>query len=253
MTGRIALVTGASSGIGAAVAHRLARLGFGLVLGGRRVSRLTDLAGELDTPVHVLPVDLCDRDAANAALVDLPESFAAVDLLVNSAGLASGTNPVAQGDFDDWDRMVDTNIKGMLTVTRTLLPGMITRNRGHIVLLGSVAGTYPSAGSVYGGTKAFVNHFALTLRRELLATDIRVTSIEPGRVDTEFNAVRFHGDEARVAAAEADGAFLSADDVAATVELCVTLPPHVNVNRLEVMAVNQTPGPFAYRKRPATA
>lgn len=248
----VALITGATSGIGAAVGRRFARLGYALILSGRREDRLNALASELDVPVHSLSLDVTDRDAVLLSLGDLPERFSTIDVLVHSAGLASGADPVADGKFDDWDRMVDTNVKGLLTVTRAVLPGMIARRKGHVVVLGSAAGSYPAVGPVYGGTKAFANLFSLALRREVMGSGIRITSIEPGRVDTEFSAVRFGGSAQKIAADQVEGSFLSADDIAATIEHCITLPAHVNVNRLEVMAINQSPGPFAYAKRLAS-
>ena len=249
MQDHVIVITGATSGIGAACARVFAADGARLILSGRREDRLEELCAELGPRTMALPLDVADRDAVNAAFAALPESFAGITVLVNGAGLASGTKPVAESVAEDWDRMVDTNIKGLLNVTRAVLPGMIARNRGHVVDVGSVAGTYPSAGPVYGATKAFVNFFSLALRRELLGKNVRVTSIEPGRVDTEFNLVRLHGDTEKERKLAEDGAFLSAGDVAATIRFCCGLPEHVNVNRLEVMAINQSTGPFAFVKR----
>ncbi|CAH1653640.1 SDR family NAD(P)-dependent oxidoreductase [Chelatococcus asaccharovorans] len=248
MRQQIVAITGATSGIGAATARRFAAQGARLILIGRRQERLDALAAELGGSAHVVALDITDRAATLTAFASLPEACAAVSVLVNGAGLASGTNPVAKGDFSDWDRMIDTNINGLLNVTRAVLPGMIERERGHIINIGSVAGTYPSGGPIYGSSKAFVNFFSLNLRRELLGSKVRTTSIEPGRVDTEFTLVRLRGDEERAKALEADGPFLSADDVAQTIVMCSDLPEHVNVNRLEVMSVNQSTGPFSYVK-----
>lgn len=248
MNDQVVVVTGATSGIGAATARGFAEKGARVVLVGRRKDRLEALAAELGDRALAVTLDVTDRDAVQEKMAALPEPFAAISILVNGAGLASGTNPVSKGDFADWDRMIETNINGLLTVTRAVLPGMIARNRGHIFNLGSVAGTYPAAGPVYGASKSFVNFFSLSLRRELLGTRVRMTSIEPGRVDTEFTLVRLHGDEEKAKSVEADGPFLSAEDVARTILLCAELPEHVNVNRLEVMSVNQSTGPFIYTK-----
>lgn len=248
MPQNIVAITGATSGIGSAAARRFAASGAKVILVGRRSERLDVLAGEIGGTAFPLTLDVTDRDAVLQAFATLPPAFTDISVLVNGAGLASGTKPVAQGDFADWDRMIDTNINGLLNVTRSVLPGMISRNHGHIVNIGSVAGTYPSAGPVYGSSKAFVNFFSLSLRRELLGTRVRVTSVEPGRVDTEFTLVRLHGDAAKARAVEADGTFLSADDVAQTIVMCTEVPGHVNINWLEVMAVNQSTGPFAYVK-----
>jgi 3-hydroxy acid dehydrogenase / malonic semialdehyde reductase len=249
MSDQIVVVTGATSGIGAAVAERFAEKGGRVILVGRRRERLDALRERLGAHAFVLPLDVTSRAAVAAGFSTLPAEFSPITILVNGAGLASGTNPVASGDFSDWDRMIDTNIKGLLNVTRTVLPGMLERDRGYIFNIGSVAGTYPSAGPVYGSSKAFANFFSLSIRRELLGSRVRVTSIEPGRVDTEFTLVRLHGDEEKARKVEADGPFLSADDIAETIVMCAGLPDHVNVNRLEVMSVNQSTGPFAYVKR----
>lgn len=248
MQDHVVAITGATSGIGAATARLFAGRGARILLMGRRRDRLEALAGEIGPQAMPLALDVTDRKGTLAALSALPADHAEVSVLVNGAGLASGTNPVAEGDFDDWDLMVETNIGGLLTVTRAILPGMIGRNRGHIINIGSVAGTYPAAGPVYGASKAFVNFFSLSLRRELLGTRVRMTSVEPGRVDTEFTLVRLHGDEEKTRKVEEEGPFLSAEDVARTILMCTELPDHVNVNRLEVMSVNQATGPFAYVK-----
>lgn len=249
MQDHVIVITGATSGIGAAVAVRFAQKGAKLILVGRRQDRLDTLCEELGAGSIALALDVTDRAAVTTAFAGLPAEFSGISILVNGAGLASGTNPVAKGDFSDWDRMIDTNIKGLLNVTRTVLPGMLERDRGYIFNIGSAAGTYPSAGPVYGSSKAFANFFSLSMRRELLGSKVRMTSIEPGRVDTEFTLVRMHGDEQKTKAVEADGPFLSAEDVAETILMCAALPEHVNINRLEVMAVNQSTGPFAYVKR----
>ena len=244
----IVLVTGATSGFGAAIARRFAAEGHRIVAVGRRRARLETLTDELGAgQVHPLVLDVRDRAAVAAALAALPPAFAPLDLLVNNAGLALGLEPAQEADLDAWQRMVDTNVSGLLYVTRAVLPGMVARNRGHIVNLGSTAGTYPyPGGNVYGATKAFVRQFSLNLRADLLHTKIRVTNVEPGLVGgTEFSVVRFGGD-ARKAENLYEGAdALTPEDIAETVHWVATLPARVNVNSLELMPVTQAPGPLA--------
>jgi NADP-dependent 3-hydroxy acid dehydrogenase YdfG len=242
-------VTGASSGIGAAVARRFAGIGARLVLAARRADRLSALAAELAVPALVLPLDVRDRAAVERAVAGLPDEFAAVDVLVNDAGGAVGLEPAPEADLDDWETMVDTNCKGLMYVTRAVLPGMVLRDRGHIVNLGSVAGTYPyPGGNVYGATKAFVEQLSLNLRADLAGKRIRVTNIEPGMVETEFSMVRFKGDEARARALYQGFPPLTAADVAEAVFWCATLPDHVNVNRLELMSVMQSFAGFSVKR-----
>jgi 3-hydroxy acid dehydrogenase/malonic semialdehyde reductase len=239
----IALVTGATSGFGAAIARRFARAGHHIVAAGRRTDRLAALRAELgDAQVTTVPLDVRDRAAVAQAIAGLPPEVAAIDLLVNNAGLALGLEPAHQASLDDWDDMVDTNVKGLMTVTRAVLPGMVARNRGHVVNVGSTAASWPYAGAnVYGATKAFVHQFSLNLRADLTGSRVRVTVIEPGMVaGTEFSNVRFHGDDAR-AAQVYDGADpLTAEDVADTVFWVATLPERVNVNLVELMPVSQS-------------
>jgi len=247
----IVFITGASSGFGAAIARRFAAAGHRLVLAARRIERLRELAAELPVPTHLVGLDVRDNAAVEAAVVSLPAEFAEVDLLVNNAGLALGLAPAHQASLEDWERMVDTNIKGLMYVTRALLPGMTQRRRGHVVNLGSIAGEWPyPGGNVYGGTKAFVRQFSLNLRADLLGTGLRVTDIEPGLAGgTEFSNVRFHGDDARAASVYAGVTPLSPEDVAETVHWVATLPAHVNVNTLSLMPVCQAFGPLAIHRR----
>lgn len=241
-----ALVTGATSGIGEACAERLVRDGARVVAVGRRADRLAALAGRLGPRLHPLPLDVTDRPAVSAALAALPPGFDAPDVLVNSAGMALGLEPVHRTSLDDWDRMIETNCRALVTLCRFLLPGMVERGRGHVVNIGSVAGSYPyPGGNVYGATKAFVRQFSLAIRSDLLGTPVRVTSVEPGMVETEFSVVRFAGDEARAAGVYAGMKPLSGADVADVVAWCVTRPAHVNVNTIELMPVQQAFGPFA--------
>jgi 3-hydroxy acid dehydrogenase/malonic semialdehyde reductase len=237
------LVTGASSGFGAEIARRFARAGHRVVAAGRRVDRLQALRTELgDERLFVLPLDVRDQEAVARAIGGLPPDVAAVDLLVNNAGLALGLEPAHEASLDDWNRMVDTNVKGLMAVTRAVLPGMVARNRGHVVNLGSTAASWPYAGAnVYGATKAFVHQLSLNLRADLAGTRVRVTVVEPGLVGgTEFSNVRFHGDDARAAQVYAGADPLTAEDVAETVFWVATRPERVNINVVEMMPVGQS-------------
>jgi 3-hydroxy acid dehydrogenase / malonic semialdehyde reductase len=238
-------VTGASSGFGGAIARRFAAAGARVVATARRSDRLKDLAESLGPRVLPVTLDVRDRAAVADAIGGLPEEFAEIDLLVNNAGLALGLNPAQEADLDDWDQMIDTNCKGLAYCTRAILPGMVARRRGHVINLGSVAGTYPyPGGNAYGGTKAFVHQFSLNLRSDLHGTGVRVTCIEPGLADTEFSLVRFGGDEAKADAVYTGMQPLTASDIAESVYWAATLPPHVNVNTIELMPVAQSFGPF---------
>ena len=213
---KIAFITGASSGIGAACAHRFARAEYHLVLAARRVERLTALARALAVPCHVIRLDVTNPGEIVEVVDQLPPSFANVDVLINNAGLALGLNPAASASLEDWDSMIDTNVRGLVHATRAVLPKMVAQNRGHIINVGSIAGTYPyPGGNVYGATKAFVHQFSLNLRADLLGTQLRVTCIEPGMVsDTEFSEVRFHGDTERASTVYRGVRALSPEDVA---------------------------------------
>jgi NADP-dependent 3-hydroxy acid dehydrogenase YdfG len=182
-------------------------------------------------------------------LARVPEAQQSVDLLINSAGLALGLEPAHRASLEDWDEMIDINIKGLVHTTRALLPGMVERNRGHIINIGSTAGSYPyPGGNVYGGTKAFVKQFSLNLRADLLGTAVRVTNLEPGMVETEFSLVRFHGDAPRARATYQGLTPLSAEDIADVAYFCATCPPHLNINRLELMPTAQAFGPLAVHR-----
>jgi 3-hydroxy acid dehydrogenase/malonic semialdehyde reductase len=234
-------VTGASSGFGAAVARRFAADGTRVVVSARRTDRLADLAAELGSSIHAVELDVTDADAITRVVAELPDEFAHIDVLVNNAGLALGLEPAQRSDLTDWDRMIDTNCKGLVHVTRAILPGMVERGRGHVVNLGSVAGTYPyPGGNAYGATKAFVHQFSLNLRSDLHGTGVRVTSIEPGMADTEFSTVRFSGDETKADAVYEGMRPLTADDVADTIHWAATRPEHVNINVIELMPTAQS-------------
>jgi 3-hydroxy acid dehydrogenase/malonic semialdehyde reductase len=238
-------VTGASSGFGAAVARRFAAEGARIIAAARRGDRVRDLAAELGPQILPLTLDVRDRAAVAAAVETLPREFAAIDLLVNNAGLALGLNPAQDADLDDWDQMIDTNCKGLVYCTRAILPGMVDRGRGHVINLGSVAGGYPyPGGNVYGGTKAFVHQFSLNLRSDLHGTGVRVTCVEPGMADTEFSTVRYAGDRSKADAVYVGMQPLLPDDIAESIYWAATLPQHVNVNTVELMATAQSFAPF---------
>lgn len=244
-------ITGATSGFGAAAARLFAKDGAKLVLLGRRQDRLEALKAEFKVPVHILTVDIRDRQAVTEAIENLPAEFAAIDVLVNNAGLALGLEMAPGTSLDDWDTMIDTNIKGLTYCTRAVLPGMVARKRGHIINLGSVAGTYPYAGgNVYGGTKAFVDQFSLNLRAELSGSKVRVTNLRPGMCETEFSVVRFAGDESKAANVYAGMKPLSANDIAECIHWVAALPAHVNINIMEIMPVDQAFAGFSvYREK----
>ncbi len=239
----IVFVTGATAGFGAAIARRFVGAGHRVIATGRREDRLQALVDELGRD-NVLPLvlDVRDRAAVNAAVAALPADYADIDVLVNNAGLALGLEPAHRADVDQWDTMVDTNIKGLTYMTRAVLPGMVARNRGHVVNIGSVAGAYAyPGGNVYGATKAFVHQFSLNLRADLTGTRVRVTDVAPGLVGgTEFSAVRFSGDQSRVEKVYEGADALTPDDIADTVFWAATLPARVNINYVEVMPVTQS-------------
>lgn len=244
-------ITGASSGFGRACAHRFGREGWRLVLAARRREQLEELRSAYGADaVHLITLDVRDRDAVFAAVSALPEPFRQVDLLVASAGLALGLEPAHRAETDDWEAMVDTNIKGLMYTVRALLPGMVARNRGHIVTIGSTAGSWPyPGGNCYGGTKAFVKKFAENLRADLLGTRVRVTNIEPGMAETEFSLVRFKGDQGRSGRVYEGTEPLTGPDIADIVWWVASVPGHVNINSMEVMSIDQAWGPYAIHRR----
>jgi len=251
MSGQTVFITGASAGFGAACARIFAFPGNRLILTARRIDPLLALQNELGktADIHIIPLDVCDREAVQGAVDSLPERFRNIDVLLNNAGLALGMEPAHQVDLNDWETMVNTNIKGLMYCTHAILPGMVARNRGHIVNISSTAGAWPyPGGNVYGGTKAFVTQFSRNLRCDLLGTRVRVTCIQPGMAETEFSRVRFKGDQSKADSVYEGTEPLTAEDIAETVAWAVNRPPHVNINTLELMSIDQTWGPFAIHR-----
>lgn len=235
------LVTGATSGFGAAIARKFAGAGWKVVVTGRRAERLQPLVDEFGADrIHAAVFDIRDMDAMSQAIAALPEKFRGIDALVNNAGLALGTAPAQRADLAQWRQMIDTNVSALAALTHALLPTLIER-KGTIVNISSIAATYPyTGGNVYGATKAFVTQFSLGLRSDLHGTGVRVTSIEPGLAETEFTLVRTRGDQAASDKLYEGAHPIVAEDIAETVYWVATLPPHLNVNRLEVMPVSQS-------------
>ncbi|BDN89930.1 NAD(P)-dependent oxidoreductase [Aeromonas caviae] len=247
----IAMVTGASSGFGEAISRLLVSAGHRVIGTGRRGERLAALAEELGEQFLPLVFDVQDKAATRAAIEALPTEWQQVDLLVNNAGLALGLEPAHKADLEDWEQMIATNISGLALITRLLLPGMVARNRGHVINIGSIAGTYPyPGGNVYGATKAFVKQFSLNLRADLAGTAVRVTNVEPGLCGgTEFSNVRFHGDDAKAATVYQGVQAILPEDIANTVLWISEQPAHVNINSIEIMPVAQTFGPLHISRR----
>ncbi len=243
---KTACITGATAGFGEAIARACAKRGWRLVVTGRRQERLVKLQQELGSEnVHTLCFDVRDKKAVQQAVESIPPEFAAIDLLVNNAGLALGLEPAYEGGLDDWEVMVDTNIKGLMYMTRAVLPGMVRRGRGHVVNLGSIAGSYAyPGGNVYGATKAFVKQFSRGLRADLPGKGVRVTNIEPGLAESEFSLVRFKGDTQKAASLYDKVEPLTPRDVAQAVLWAVEAPAHVNVDTIELMPVCQSFGPL---------
>ena len=246
-------ITGATSGFGEACARRFAQAGWKLVITGRRTDRLEALAAELSSTTEVLPLtlDVRDRGAMQAAIDALPDGFAKLRGLINNAGLALGIEPAQRCSLDDWETMVDTNVKGLMYATRMLLPRLIAHGAGaSIVNIGSVAGRWPYAGgNVYGGTKAFVRQFSLNLRCDLAGTGVRVSDLEPGLCESEFSLVRFGGDQARYDATYAGADPVQPQDIAETVFWLMNQPAHININTLEIMPVSQSWAGFAIERK----
>ncbi len=249
--GLTVLITGATAGFGEAMTRRFVRDGHRVVAAGRRADRLEALSQDLGEALLAFPLDVTDARAVAALPGSLPEGWRAIDVLVNNAGLALGTAPAFQASLEDWDTMLATNVAGLIRLTHAVLPGMVARDRGHVVNIGSTAATYPyPGGNVYGATKAFVTQFSLNLKADLVGTGVRVTNLEPGLVGgSEFSRVRFGGDAEKAAAVYAGTTPLSPDDIAEAVAWVVGLPRHVNINRMEIMPTCQAPGPLAIKRR----
>ncbi len=238
---KTAWITGATSGFGRAAAKRFVEGGWRVIASGRRIERLNALRDQLGADrVHVAAFDIRDADAMNAAVAGLPDGFRTIDLLVNSAGLALGTGPAQDASLDDWRTMIDTNITALVTLTRALLSALIAQ-RGAIINVSSTAALYPYlGGNVYGASKAFVSQFSLNLRADLHGTGVRVTTLEPGMAETEFTLVRTHGDQSASDKLYQGAHPITAGDIAETLWWIATLPPHLNVNRLELMPTSQS-------------
>ena len=242
---KTALITGATSGFGKASVQRFTEAGWRVIATGRRAERLQKLVDDLGADkVHPAAFDIRDLDAMDAALSSLPEGFRNVDLLINNAGLALGTAPAQQSDLDQWNTMIDTNVRALSALTYKMLPSLIER-KGAIINISSVAASYPyPGGNVYGATKAFVTQFSLGLRSDLHGTGVRVTSFEPGMTETEFTLVRTKGDQEASDKLYGGANPMSGDDIAQTLLWIANLPPHMNINRIELMPVNQSFSPF---------
>ena len=243
---KIALVTGATAGFGNAICRTLLKAGYLVIGTGRRQERLAQLEQEYGNKFFPLAFDISDRHATEKALKTLPAELQASDLLVNNAGLALGLESADKANLDDWEKMIDTNVKGLVTMTRLVLPQMVARNQGHIINLGSIAGSYAyPGGNVYGGTKAFVKQFSLNLRADLAGTNVRVSNVEPGLCGgTEFSNVRFKGDDARADKVYENVQYVTPQDIANIVLWLNQQPEHVNINRIEVMPTAQTFAPL---------
>lgn len=253
MEKKIVLITGASSGIGEGCARKFAMNGYRLILNGRNVEKLNAVKKELlekyGADVYLLPFDVRDRQAARAALKSLPEEWKAVDILVNNAGLVIGVDKEHEGNLDEWDIVIDTNVKALLAMTRLVVPGMVERGRGHVINMGSIAGDYAyPGGSVYCACKAAVKALSDGLRIDLVDTPIRVTNIKPGLVETNFSVVRFRGNREA-----ADNVYkgirpLTGDDIAEVVYFAAAVPEHIQIAEVLVMPANQATGTIVSRK-----
>ena len=243
------MVTGATSGIGRACAEHLVKAGYRIIVTGRNAAVPAELRSAHGDDVYSLEFDVRDRKACEEAVASLPAEWSEIDVLVNNAGLALGLEPEYEGDYSDWDTMIDTNIKGLLTMTRTIVPGMVARNRGHIVNIGSVAGDAAYAnGSVYCATKAAVKSITDGLRIDVAHTALRVTLVKPGLVETNFSNVRFHGDKERAGSVYNGITPLTGDDIADAVVYAVQAPAHVQLAEMLILATHQASGSVVVRK-----
>lgn len=248
---KIVLITGASSGFGEACARTYAHAGYSLVLAARNIDLLSTLSKQLaaQTTVFCEKVDVRNVDSITHFFDSLPIELRAIDILINNAGLALGTEPAHEANLDDWENMIDTNIKGLVRITRHVLRNMVARNSGHIVNVGSIAGSWPyPGGNVYGATKSFVKQFSRGLRADVLGKNIRVTNIEPGMSETNFSRVRMKGDDEKAANVYKGTKPLSAQDIAESIFWATSVPEHVNINSLEIMPTCQAWGPLSINR-----
>lgn len=246
----IILITGASSGFGAAMARKFAAHGHRVIAAARRTDRLDALKSEIGASLLALALDVTSKQSIDSALASLPAEWCEIDVLINNAGLALGTEPAQQASLEDWETMIDTNCRGLVTMTRLLLPAMVARGRGTVINIGSTAGAYPyPGGNVYGATKAFVDQFTINLRADLVGTGVRATNIAPGLCGgTEFSNVRMKGDDAAAAKVYQGTIPLNAGDIADTAYWIATLPAHVNINYIEMMPTCQGFSPFTIKR-----
>ena len=246
----IVFITGASAGFGAAMARTFVQGGHKVLISGRREDRLQALAAELGAAARAIVLDVTDKASIQSALDGLPAEWQQIDVLINNAGLALGTTPAHESSLQDWDTMIATNVSGLVAMTRAILPDMVQRGSGTIINLGSVAGATPyPGGNVYGATKAFVEQFTLNLRADLVGTGVRATNLAPGLCGgTEFSNVRMKGNDAAAAKVYEGTVPLTAEDIANTAYWIATLPPHININRIEMMPTCQGYGPLAIKR-----
>ena len=236
----IVLITGATSGIGKSCAEFFSKKGYKTILIGRRKKRLISISKKLKKPSLPLQLDVRDKKEVFKTISELPKNFEKISVIINNAGLAWGVEPAQDADLKKWETMIDTNCKGLIYMTKAVLPDLIKRNNGHIINIGSVAGTYPySGGNVYGGTKSFVKQFSLGLKSDLLGTKIRITNIEPGMTNTEFSKIRYSGDKKKADKVYEKMSPLTGLDIAETIYWCVKRPKHVNINSVELMPLQQ--------------
>lgn len=243
------MITGATGDFGRAFAQRFAALGCKLIIHGRNPEKVHDLLEGIDGDVYGAVFDMTDQDAIETGIANIPDHFRDIDVLVNNAGGALGLDKAQDADLNDWDNMIDMNVRSLVRVTRLVLPQMVARKTGHIINIGSIAGNYAyPGGNVYGACKAFVRQFSLNLRADLPGTGVRVTNIEPGMVETQFSLSRFKGDQDKADAVYANTDPLKAEDIAEAVLWAATLPKHVNINTMELMPTTQSFGPLAVER-----
>ena len=248
-TPKTVLITGATGDFGKAFATRFADIGCNLIIHGRNADKVKSLCDLLDVPTHPLVFDISNGDEMVEAMANIPDEFKPIDVLINNAGLALGRGKAYEADFDDWNTMIDVNVKALTHMTNLVLKDMAPEKKGHIINIGSVAGNWPyPGGHVYCATKAFVQQFSLALRADLYDTGIRVTNIEPGMVETQFSLVRFKGNQGEANAVYADTKPLKPEDIAESVFWAATLPPHVNINTLEIMPTAQAFSPLSVHR-----